>query len=90
MHRLLRDRLGITFPRPTLQRIHTTSGGNPFFAFEGARAVEARGGRLDAGESLPGVDDSSVFGWMLCRRSRSRRSLRPRRSLSRRLTSSRP
>ena len=40
MHRRLRDRLGITFPRPTLQRIHTTSGGNPFFAFELARAVE--------------------------------------------------
>ena len=57
MHRLLRDRLGITFPRPTLQRIHTTSGGNPFFAFELARAVEARGGRLEPGESLPGVNE---------------------------------
>ncbi|HEX5149370.1 MAG TPA: ATP-binding protein, partial [Candidatus Limnocylindrales bacterium] len=35
---LLRSRLGVTFPRPTLMRLHEASGGNPFFALELARA----------------------------------------------------
>jgi DNA-binding CsgD family transcriptional regulator len=35
---LLRQRLGITFPRPTLTRLHEASGGNPFYALELARA----------------------------------------------------
>ena len=34
LHRLLRDRLGTSFPRQTLLRIHERSGGNPFFALE--------------------------------------------------------
>jgi DNA-binding CsgD family transcriptional regulator len=57
VHRLLRDRLGTAFPRPTLQRIHEASGGNPFFALELGRALEARGKQLDPGESLPGVEE---------------------------------
>jgi DNA-binding CsgD family transcriptional regulator len=57
VHRLLRDRLGVAFPRPTLQQLHATSGGNPFFALELARALERRGRRLELGESLPGVDE---------------------------------
>jgi DNA-binding CsgD family transcriptional regulator len=40
LHRLLRDRLGRTFARQTLLRIHERSGGNPFFALELARALE--------------------------------------------------
>jgi DNA-binding CsgD family transcriptional regulator len=40
LHRLLRDRLGRTFPRQTLVRIHERSGGNPFYALEVARALE--------------------------------------------------
>jgi DNA-binding CsgD family transcriptional regulator len=39
LHRLLRDRLGTSFPRQTLLRIHERSGGNPFFALELARIV---------------------------------------------------
>jgi len=35
---LLRQRLGITFPRPMLLRLHELSGGNPFYAVELARA----------------------------------------------------
>jgi DNA-binding CsgD family transcriptional regulator len=35
---LLRSRLDVTFPRPTLMRLHEASGGNPFFALELARA----------------------------------------------------
>jgi DNA-binding CsgD family transcriptional regulator len=39
LHRLLRDRLGTSFPRQTLLRIHERSGGNPFFALELARIL---------------------------------------------------
>jgi DNA-binding CsgD family transcriptional regulator len=36
---LLRDRLRRVFPRPTLLKIHESSGGNPFYALELARAL---------------------------------------------------
>ena len=39
LHRFLRDRLGTSFPRQTLLRIHERSGGNPFFALELARIL---------------------------------------------------
>jgi DNA-binding CsgD family transcriptional regulator len=39
--RLLQARLGRAFPRPTLIRLHEMSGGNPFYALELARALEA-------------------------------------------------
>jgi DNA-binding CsgD family transcriptional regulator len=41
VHRLLRDRLGRSFARQTLLRIHERSGGNPFFALELARVLDA-------------------------------------------------
>jgi DNA-binding CsgD family transcriptional regulator len=41
LHRFLRDRLERPFARQTLLRIHETSGGNPFFALELARALGA-------------------------------------------------
>jgi DNA-binding CsgD family transcriptional regulator len=50
VHRLLSERLGRTFPRQTLVRIHERSGGNPFFALETARALE---GDVDPLEPLP-------------------------------------
>jgi DNA-binding CsgD family transcriptional regulator len=40
LHRFLRDRLGRSFARQTLLRIHERSGGNPFFALELARVLE--------------------------------------------------
>jgi DNA-binding CsgD family transcriptional regulator len=40
LHRLLHDRLGRSFPRQTLLRIHERSRGNPFFALELARVVD--------------------------------------------------
>jgi DNA-binding CsgD family transcriptional regulator len=40
IHRLIRTRLDLVFPRPTLVRLHETSGGNPFYALEIARALE--------------------------------------------------
>ncbi|MDP9225422.1 MAG: AAA family ATPase, partial [Actinomycetota bacterium] len=38
---LLRHRLGIAFPKPTLVRLHEVSGGNPFYALELARVASA-------------------------------------------------
>lgn len=43
-HRLLMTRLGATFPRPLLLRLHQAAAGNPFYALELARAL-ARGER---------------------------------------------
>ena len=50
LHRLLRTRTRLEFNRRTLQRIHGTSGGNPFYALELAAAME-RDPR--PGEQLP-------------------------------------
>jgi DNA-binding CsgD family transcriptional regulator len=50
VHRLLSDRLDRTFARQTLLRIHERSGGNPFFALELGRALEAE---VDPLEPLP-------------------------------------
>ncbi len=51
LHELIRGRPGTRMTRPTLVRIHETSGGNPFFALELARALE--GHELSPGEPLP-------------------------------------
>lgn len=50
-HRLLRQRLGLTLPRPVLRRVHETAGGNPFYALEIARALPADG--VVFGQPLP-------------------------------------
>jgi DNA-binding CsgD family transcriptional regulator len=42
---LLRSRLEMTLPRPTLLRLHEVSGGNPFYAIELARARSADAAR---------------------------------------------
>lgn len=39
LHAMLSERLGRSFPRPTLIRIADTSGGNPLYALELARAM---------------------------------------------------
>lgn len=39
LHHVLRERLGVTFPRPALTRISDTAGGNPLFALELARSL---------------------------------------------------
>ena len=40
LHQVLSLRLGISLARPTLQRIHQISGGNPFFGLELAREID--------------------------------------------------
>jgi hypothetical protein len=47
---VIRHRLDRVFPRPTLLQIHGTSGGNPFYALEIARALPDE---LDPGGPLP-------------------------------------
>jgi DNA-binding CsgD family transcriptional regulator len=54
---MLRARLDRSFPRPVLQRIHETSGGNPFFALEIAKAIEREGATAGPGASLPVPQD---------------------------------
>ncbi len=53
IHSLVRDRLERTFPRPTMLRLHEVSGGNPFYALELARALDAVAGPIDPSEPLP-------------------------------------
>lgn len=53
LHTLIRVRLGMTFPRPVLGRLHEISGGNPFYALELARALGRRGGNAGAEPELP-------------------------------------
>jgi DNA-binding CsgD family transcriptional regulator len=51
--RLVQARLGTTFARPTLLRVHEASGGNPFYALELARALAAHGAAGDPTRPLP-------------------------------------
>ena len=53
-HRLLRERLGVSFRRHTLLQLHQRSGGNPFYALEFARALE-QSGDLTIPASLSGL-----------------------------------
>jgi DNA-binding CsgD family transcriptional regulator len=50
LHTLLQARLGRTFARPSLLRVHETSGGNPFYALELAQAL---GADVDPTQPLP-------------------------------------
>ena len=51
--RLLRTRLGVSFPHPTLRRIEAASGGNPFIALEIGRALARRGPGAAVQVTLP-------------------------------------
>jgi DNA-binding NarL/FixJ family response regulator len=50
---LLLSRTDVRLTRPLLRRIHETSGGNPFFALELARALARREVPPEPGEPLP-------------------------------------
>jgi hypothetical protein len=52
-HRLLQERLGASFPRPVLRRLHENAGGNPFYGLELARALSRRDGPVDRDDPLP-------------------------------------
>lgn len=53
VHSLLTTRLGMSPPRPTLARLATASGGNPFFALEIARAMGRDAGDRPFEDALP-------------------------------------
>ena len=53
---MLRDRLGVAFPQAVFERLNATSGGNPFYALELARALGRRDGALDPYGELPVPD----------------------------------
>jgi tetratricopeptide (TPR) repeat protein len=53
LHLLVRSRLEAVFPLPVMRRIHETSGGNPFYALELARALVRHEGTVAPGEPLP-------------------------------------
>jgi DNA-binding CsgD family transcriptional regulator len=40
LHAVITERLGQSFPRPAMLKIHEVSGGNPFYALELARSLE--------------------------------------------------
>jgi DNA-binding CsgD family transcriptional regulator len=56
LHQLIKARLGATFSRAELLRIHRAVGGNPFFGLELASSL-LRAGRPAAGEAFPVPDD---------------------------------
>jgi DNA-binding NarL/FixJ family response regulator len=53
VHELLLSRLGLSVSRPTLVRLHDTTGGNPFFSLEIGRELVARGEEPPIDEPLP-------------------------------------
>ncbi len=60
VQRLLQLRLGWVPSRPVLHHVHELSGGNPFFALELGRAVQAGTLHLQPGERLPVTLDALV------------------------------
>jgi len=53
LRKVLRSKLGVRFPYWTLERIHESSGGNPLFALELARALVRRGIHPEPGQAMP-------------------------------------
>ncbi len=53
IHTILQRRLGRPFARPTLRRLHEISGGNPFYALELGRGLDAAGSTVDSLEPFP-------------------------------------
>ncbi|HKD97329.1 MAG TPA: ATP-binding protein, partial [Micromonosporaceae bacterium] len=51
--RLLHERIGMSFPRPLMVRIHAACGGNPFLALEMSRSLLARSAAPGPGEPFP-------------------------------------
>jgi DNA-binding CsgD family transcriptional regulator len=54
---LLRERIALDLPLPTLSRVQEVSRGNPFFALELGRALKGSGSELGTGGQLPVPED---------------------------------
>jgi len=61
MQRIVQVRLGQTFARPTLTRLHRATGGNPMMCLEMARALQRRGAEPSASDPLPVPADLRVL-----------------------------
>ncbi len=57
LRKLLQAGHGVVVSRPMLRRVHASSGGNPFFAIELARALEIQVGPLDHWMEMPSSGD---------------------------------
>jgi DNA-binding CsgD family transcriptional regulator len=53
LDRLIRERLGVRFLRPTLRQLEEVSRGNPFYALEIAGSLLRSRARVEPGDSLP-------------------------------------
>lgn len=53
LHYVLQTRLGRSFPRPVLLKLHAASAGNPLHALELAGVIEDRGGTVSLADELP-------------------------------------
>jgi DNA-binding CsgD family transcriptional regulator len=72
---LIRERLRFLPARPVLRRLHELSGGNPFFALELARALQAGTLQLEPGERLPVALDELVSARLQALSAEARRAL---------------
>lgn len=61
IQRIVSERLAVTLPRPLLLKVHASSGGNPFFALELARALKRHAGAVPPGRALPVPDSLSAL-----------------------------
>jgi DNA-binding CsgD family transcriptional regulator len=62
LNHLIRTRLGLRIPRPTMARVHQASGGNPMFALEFAQVAASSGGPLPLPSSLEELVRDRVAG----------------------------
>jgi DNA-binding CsgD family transcriptional regulator len=53
LQRMFHETFGDGLSRPLLHRVHSTSGGNPFYALELGRALAQQANRLQPGQPLP-------------------------------------
>jgi DNA-binding CsgD family transcriptional regulator len=67
LHEVFTARLGSSFPRPMLTRIHAVASGNPFYALEIAREI-SRVGAPPPGHPLPVPDDHRELALLRVRR----------------------
>jgi DNA-binding CsgD family transcriptional regulator len=62
LNHLIRARLGLRIPRPTIARVHQASGGNPMFALEFAQVAASSAGPLPLPSSLEELVRDRVAG----------------------------
>jgi tetratricopeptide (TPR) repeat protein len=72
---LVQSRLGRSFPRPQLVRLHEVSGGNPFYALELARALDAAAAEPGAPLPMPESLEALVGGRIRALPERTRAAL---------------